>query len=280
MMPSVDSARPAGHDGSNTQALHSAVRSVLAHPSAIPWLYLAAIAGAEAETGLGSLWRGLAMHCLILVALPLTAALAGDKPYRPLLLALVTAPLIRIMSLTLPLAGFPPLAWYVLVSIPVFVCTVMVAHSLGYDRQDLGLAWRGGRLQLVVVLSGPCFGWLESRILTVQGLASAASPAGVAPAALILLVCTGLMEELVFRGLLQRAAYGVFFDDGVLYVSLLFSVLHTGYRSPLDSLFVLAVGLVYAIVVRRTGSILGVTLSHGLANATLYVFVPLFWTAS
>lgn len=250
------------------------------HPTAIPWLYLGAITIAEIETGLLSVPVGLLLHGLILVLLPLHAVLARGRPYQPLLLCLVVAPLLRIMSLTLPLVGIPISDWYLLVSIPVLVCTCMIANLLGYQRRDLGLVWRRSWAQLAILLCGPYLGWIEGRILTVQGLAAAPTLASMLPPALILFFCTAFMEELVFRGLLQRAAFGLFADDGILYICLLFAVLHTGYRSIADSIFVFLVGLLFAIVVRRTGSIIGTTASHGLANVNLYIILPLFFPGS
>jgi membrane protease YdiL (CAAX protease family) len=250
---------------------------VTRHPTAIPWLYLGAITAAEVETAIFSIRVGLALHCLLLVLLPFHAVLARGRPYQPILLCLLVAPLIRIMSLTLPVIGFPIIDWYVLVSIPVIVSTFMIANVLGYRRSDLGLVWRRSWVQLAIILCGPLLGWIEGHILTVQGLAASHTVQSMLPAALILFVCSGFMEELVFRGLLQRAAFGLFADDGIFYISLLFAVLHTGYRSVEDSIFVFCVGLVFAIVVRRSGSIIGVTASHGLANTNLYVVLPLFF---
>ena len=252
-------------------------RWIVRHPTAIPWLYLLAIAAAEVETSLFSIHVGLAMHCLILTLLPFHAVLARGRPYQPLLLCLVIAPLIRIMSLTLPLIGFPIIDWYFLVSVPVFVSTYMIANVLGYKRNDLGLVWRRGWVQLAILLCGPFLGWTEGHILTVQGLAGSRTVVSMLPPALILFFCTGFMEELTFRGLLQRAAFGLFKDDGIFYISLLFAVLHTGYRSVEDSIFVFCVALLFAIVARRSGSILGTTAAHGLANTNLYVVLPLFF---
>jgi membrane protease YdiL (CAAX protease family) len=250
---------------------------IVRHPTAIPWLYLFAIAAAEVETGIFSIHVGLALHCVILILLPFHAVLARGRPYQPILLCLVIAPLIRIMSLTLPLIGFPIIDWYFLVSVPVFVSTFMIANVLGYKRNDLGLVWRRGWVQLLILLCGPLLGWAEGHILTVQGLAGSRTVVSMLPPALILFFCTGFMEELAFRGLLQRAAFGLFADDGIFFISLLFAVLHTGYRLPEDSVFVFCVGLLFAIVARRTGSITGTTASHGIANATLYVVLPLYF---
>ena len=132
------------------------------HPSAIPWLYLGAIAAAELETSIFSVHAGLALHCLILIMLPMHAVVARGKPYQPLLLCLTIAPLIRVMSLTLPWIGFPVMDWYLLVSIPVLVSTCMVANILGYSRSDVGLVWRRGSMQLAILLCGPVLGWTSA----------------------------------------------------------------------------------------------------------------------
>ena len=42
----------------------------------------------------------------------------------------------------------------------------------------------------------------------------------------------------------------------------------------LDVLFVFAVGILFGEIVRRGGSILGVTLAHGITNVTLFLVMP------
>jgi hypothetical protein len=83
-----------------------------------------------------------------------------------------------------------------------------------------------------------------------------------------------LLEEMIFRGLLQRSAGDALRRMGVVYVALLFAVLHIGYQSLADFCFVLLVGLFFGWVVQRTRSLLGVTLSHGLTNITLFLIMP------
>jgi hypothetical protein len=60
----------------------------------------------------------------------------------------------------------------------------------------------------------------------------------------------------------------------LLYVAVLFAVLHIGYLSVADVLFVGAVGLLFGYIVRLSGSILGVTLAHGLTNIVLFLLLP------
>jgi hypothetical protein len=92
--------------------------------------------------------------------------------------------------------------------------------------------------------------------------------------ALILLVATGFGEELVFRGVMQSASAEALGKAVIPYVAIVFAALHVGYKSAPDVAFVFLVALFFGWVVAKTGSLLGVTLSHGIANVVLYVIVP------
>jgi membrane protease YdiL (CAAX protease family) len=88
------------------------------------------------------------------------------------------------------------------------------------------------------------------------------------------MIFTGFTEEVIFRGLLQSLALRVVQREALVYVSLLFGVLHIGYLSLADVVFVSAVGLLFAYLVLWSGSILGVTLAHGITNITLFLIMP------
>jgi len=58
-------------------------------------------------------------------------------------------------------------------------------------------------------------------------------------------------------------------------VAIVFSILHFGYRSPLDILLVFVVAVLFGYAALRTGSILGISLAHGLTNISLFLIFPL-----
>jgi membrane protease YdiL (CAAX protease family) len=94
--------------------------------------------------------------------------------------------------------------------------------------------------------------------------------------AFFLLVCTGFVEELIFRGVMQHSAEGMFGWWGIIYVSFLFGIFHLIHNSWMDVVLVFGIALFFGWVVKKTGSLLGVTLSHGIANIALYLVIPLF----
>ncbi|ODS37684.1 MAG: hypothetical protein A7316_09175 [Candidatus Altiarchaeales archaeon WOR_SM1_86-2] len=95
--------------------------------------------------------------------------------------------------------------------------------------------------------------------------------------ALILLVFTGFSEELAFRGLILTNAektMGKYL--GLIFVSVLFAIMHIVWRSLIDIIFVFGVGLFYGFVFLKTRCLLGITISHGLTNIILFVVMPIY----
>lgn len=248
--------------------------------SAVPYAYLAAITVAELVTALVDARVGAGMHVLLLMALLSHAALVAGHPYYKLLIALSLAPLVRILSLSMPLEHIRLAYWYAIIAFPVVLTSFLVGRTLGLSRRDLGLSAGFIPVQVLVALTGVGLGLLEYLILRPEPLIDSLRWQTAALPALTLLAGTGFSEELLFRGVMLSASRGALGRLTVLYVSAVFAVLHIGHRSALDVAFVLLVGLFFAWVVVRTGSILGVTLSHGVTNIALYLVVPFLGFAS
>ena len=240
----------------------------------IAWSYLAGIALAEFLISFAPPRLGLVAHAVVLLLMLIHAARVDGKKEQAFLVSLAFAPLIRVVSLSLPLADLPLLYWYLITSIPLFAAALVAAPTLGYAWPDLGLNLRRWRLQLVIGLTGIVFGIVEYWILRPEPLVATFEWRTLVWPSLILLISTGLLEELIFRGLLQRASIDLLGLRGIGYVALVFAVLHLGYQSLLDVLFVTAVGLFFGWVVHRTRSLLGVTLAHGLTNIVLFLVMP------
>jgi membrane protease YdiL (CAAX protease family) len=236
--------------------------------------YMGGIAMAELLTTFVDPRVGLVADAVLLLMLFIHAAVVDTKAERAFLVALSFAPMIRILSLSMPLAQIPILYWYLIASVPLFAALLVAAPILGYSWIDLGLNLRRWPLQLAIGLTGIAFGAIEYLILRPEALAPSLQWIHLWWPALILLISTGLLEEMIFRGLLQRSAGDVLRRGAVLYVALLFAVLHIGYRSWVDFAFVLLVGLFFGWIVQRTRSLLGVTLSHGLTNIVLFLVMP------
>jgi membrane protease YdiL (CAAX protease family) len=250
----------------------------------ITWVivYLCAITLAELLTTiLPVLEIGLTFHGLILIALVVHSALVVSRREQRLLLTLAFAPLIRMVSLSIPLSRLPQIYWYMIIGVPLFLAAFLVMKYAAFGYQEIGLTWRRWRLQLLIGVGGIGLGYLEYLILRPKPLASEISLTTTLLPALILLIFTGFLEEYIFRGLMQRAFVSIFGRaEGVLYVSFVFAVLHFGYKSILDVIFVFWVAIIFSVCVIYTGSIVGATMAHGLTNITLFLIFPIVLAGS
>ena len=243
-------------------------------PTAI--IYLGVLTIAEALTTLIEPIGGLVLYGVLLTLLIAHTALIWGHPSSRLILTLVFAPLIRITSLFLPLANFPMVYWYFIVSVPLFAAAAATLRTIGFSGKDIGLRIKKLPIQLLVIFTGLSLGYIEYRILQpATALVQEFNFGALWLPALILMICTGFAEELIFRGMMQKAAteqLGA--AGGILYVAALFAVLHMGYQSIADVIFVFAAALFFGLVTSHTGSIIGVSIAHGLTNITLYLAMP------
>jgi len=238
-----------------------------------PLAYLAAIAVAELVTVFVDPFWGITAYLFVLVFLIGNSTLMRTYPVNRFHLALGLVPLVRIVSLSMALSEVPLVYWYLIMAIPIVLGVLAVAAVLKMKPSDLGLTGKAIGLQIPVALSGGVIGLVDYVILKPQPLIEALTLRSVVVPALILLVSTGLVEELVFRGVIQRAAETLG-RWGWLYVAVISSVLQIGHHSILHWLLALGVALLYGWVVKRTGSIVGISLSHGIVNVCLYLLFP------
>lgn len=239
------------------------------------WFYAAAVTIAEIVTAYYNPIYGIACHAVLLMALLVHASLAYKQAINLVYLSLSLAPLIRVMSLSMPLIGVPPIYWYLIISLPLFAAAASVMRSAGFKPREVGLTMGNLPLQLLVAFLGVPLGLLEYLILKPAPLAPELTLQQVWLPALILLVSTGFLEEFIFRGIMYRAAVetlGKWYS--IIYISFIFGVLHITHRSPVDLVFVFAVALLFSVIVGFFRSLLGVSLAHGLTNIGLYLVWP------
>ena len=257
--------------------LHRSINNLAYIFRTTPMAFFAAIVLVEVvAVFFDPLW-GIIGHVVVMVGVILYSSLASEQSGGRLFLALALVPLVRIISWCMPLANLPQVWWYPIIYLPLAVAAFVLIPILGYRLKDIGLTVKVNRLpiQLVVALTGFVFGVVEYFILAGEAEATyVILQETQLLAGFLLLLCTGFVEELIFRGVLQRSTVDVWGKRGLVYVSLIFASLHLIHNSIIDIAFVFAVALFFAWVVNRTGSLLGVTLSHGITNIMLYLVLP------
>lgn len=184
----------------------TAVRSVINKRPVPNWLlvYGSLIVLAEVSTVLIGIPAGALMHGAILVLLAAHNTFART-PKDPQIPTLMVLPLLRLLSLVMPLESMPVFTWYVWIGVPVLAAGFLVMRAIGFEFSDIGLTRpRQIRTELLLSLFGIPLGLLMgSTAMASQGpLAGLSLPVYL----LVAIPFIVLLEELLFRGLIQRVA--------------------------------------------------------------------------
>ncbi|MGA2158554.1 MAG: CPBP family intramembrane glutamic endopeptidase [Dehalococcoidia bacterium] len=239
------------------------------------WLYLVAITATETLTIFLYPLVGIIAYSLILITFIIQSVFIEDPVKRNLVLALSLVPLVRILSLAMPLGQLSLVYRFPLIYTPLLAATITVMWVTGLKPSTVGLNLRYWPYQVAGgLITGIGIGITEYLIIGTSPLINRLTFQEFWLPALILLFTTGLVEELIFRGILQHLAETMMGRQGIVYVSLIFAVLHFGFFSWGDVVFVFFVALFFAATVKRTGSLLGAILSHGVANIVLFLVAP------
>ena len=242
-------------------------------------VYPVALVSGELLTAFKDFAAGLAVHIVILFLLMIHASFISrsNTSLSRLLTALSLAPLLRILSLSLPLWHFTTLEWLGIISIPLIVACIATISALKLRPGDVGLTLGPARRlpwQGLIALLGLPLGVLEYSILRPSSWLADYSLGNVALALFALAGATGLAEELIFRGILQRCATDLVGDAGIIYVAVVFAALHISFLSWADLVFVFLVALLFGAIVKKTGTLTGVIAAHTLVNVMLYLVLP------
>jgi len=133
-------------------------------------VYFLAITAAELITAISEPVWGIFGHIIILIAVILHSAITNRQGHQQLLLSMAFVPLVRIISLSMPLANIPQVWWYPTIYTPLLVTALMVVRILGLKAKDVGISFRLLPFQLTVALSGFVSGVAEHFILKPEPL--------------------------------------------------------------------------------------------------------------
>lgn len=263
--------------------------------SLLALIYLAGITLAETITTIYAPVFGLVLHSILFLVLIINGALFATGEGQKMFWVLSIAPLIRIESLSIPFADYQTYTWFAIVGAPLFLAALIVYLETKKEPFPALQTWPRliylrlfpnkwiptlegidrAALQVIIGLLGIGLGYIEFLILRPQPIVNQLDFGNILVPALILIIFTGLLEEVIFRGMMQSvfmSCLGKY--RGLFYMASLFAVLHIGNHSWADVLFVFIVALIFGIVVWRTRSLVGVTIAHGLTNITLFLVLP------
>jgi membrane protease YdiL (CAAX protease family) len=218
---------------------------------------------------------GLAMEAVLLLTLLIHGSETESQPMRAALWGVAIVPIIRMVTLCLP-QQLPILYLIALAGSPILLAATIATRASGYSTQDVGLRVTLRQLprDLFLVPLGLVLGAADYLVLRPPGLSPRLAWEDLWLPIAVLVIFTALGEELLFRGLIQRAAIDVLGRRGLPFVAVLYASTLSGTRSAVHIVLGLLMSLICTWIVLQTGSILGAILAHASVNVCLFVLAP------
>ena len=218
---------------------------------------------------------GLSPEKIRSVPIIIPSSVEREKNFSNLLKCLTLIPIIRMLSTSMPIAQISQIYWFLIINTPLFILAFLIIKSIPMSWSDLGFNIGKLRTQFLIAMSGIALGVMDYGFLKPDPLINYLSIETVIVPSIILLIFTGFSEELIFRGIIQRSSERLMGSIyGLMFTSILFAAMHIGWRSLPDLIFVFGVGLYYGYIFQKTRSLLGITISHGVTNITMFLIAP------
>ncbi|MDY9926390.1 type II CAAX endopeptidase family protein [Methanosarcina sp.] len=235
-----------------------------------------AIAFAEFMIYSGRIIGAMEVHAILLFGLSLSMLYIKDEDIQKTYQALILLPVLRLVNLSMPafydITLYSFVFIYGLLSIPV---TIALTHQ-GFTREQLGITFK--RIGIYIPLSiimGLLLGAGEYFIIETNYLIPDLSIPTLLILTLIMVFLVGLIEEIIFRSILQnRLEMLLGSREGLVITSVLFGLMHSGYGNISEIFYTFAVGLIIGYMFYRTRSLPLVTMIHGFINVFLFGVIP------
>jgi membrane protease YdiL (CAAX protease family) len=232
------------------------------------------IALAEMLIFTGNLKAAMMIHAINIIILVIITIYV-DKRIFPILLLL---PLFRLLNAAMPVFFNLTLYSYSLVYAPMFLPIYFIMKEKLLSREEAGMTFKNFWLFLpLAVAVGMALGFGEYNILKPGVILPTVDVENVLILSLIMIVFVGVVEEFVFRSALQTVLGDMIGPvAGLVLASILFGLMHSGYRLPQELVYVIFAGLVFGLLFWMTRSLPIIAIAHGITNVSLFLIVPFY----
>jgi membrane protease YdiL (CAAX protease family) len=225
----------------------------------------------------GRLYEAVVVYTLLLLAFTFSAAVAKNQEVRIINQAFLILPIFRLVNLSLTV--------FLKVNLYSFVfiyATAAMAAIIATSHQNLVFETKKNALKRIwiylplSVLAALVFAEAEYILIGARPLIPDISQVSLLELIVIMVFVVGLIEELIFRVILQtRLEEFLGPAAGILFASLLFGIMHSGYGTPYEMGFTFLVGCFLGYCFYKTRSLPLVIMINGLTNVFLFGIIPL-----
>lgn len=244
------------------------------------WLYIGipaiAIAFAETFMYLGRITEAAEIHAAVLLTLSFSIMFIKDREIGKTYQAFILLPIFRLINLSMPIfyetTLYSLIFIYSLLAIPASIA----ATNQDFTEKQLGLTFDKIFIQIpFAILIGLLLGAGEYQIIRTNYLIPDFSLFNLLILSIVMVFFVGLVEEIIFRSVLQNRLEIVFGAKiGIIVTSILFGLMHSGYGSITEVIYTTFVGIFIGYLFYKTRSLPLVVMIHGFINVFLFGVFP------
>ncbi len=236
-----------------------------------------AIVFAELLIFSGRIKEAAGTYTLLLIILSLSITVSKKMEIRKIHQALILLPILRLVNLSMPIFFETNLYSFVFIYVPMTIPATIISIHQKIPGEKTADLLKKMRIYLPFsVLAGLIFAEVEYSITQPSPLIPDLSPVNLLLLMIIMIFVVGLVEEFIFRGIIQtRLEESLGPAGGILLASLLFGIMHSSYGTPYEMAYTFLVGGVLGYFFYRTKSLSFVVMIHGIINVFLFGLIPL-----
>jgi len=224
----------------------------------------------------GRLKEASIAYTLLLLSLSYSISVLKKTQIRKIYQALLLLTIFRLVNFSMPIFYERNLYSFIFIyapmAIPITLATVHQKVIYEKKRDTLKRIWIYLPLS---ILAGLVFGQVEYVMIGARELIPDLSLRNLLILIIIMVFIVGLIEELIFRSILQTSleeflgpAWGIFLS------SLLFGIMHSTYGTPYEMAYTFLLGGFLGYLFYRTRSLPLVVMIHGSINVFLFGILP------
>jgi membrane protease YdiL (CAAX protease family) len=235
-----------------------------------------AIITAELLLLLGRLEFAIWMHVIILISMALIMIRSNEINIHWIYQALMLLSLLRLVNISMPIFFEMTLYTFVFVYAPLIIPVYFLIVHQKFTADQIGLRRKNIMIYIpIAIILGLMIAEGEYYLIQPGYLIYDLSLWNILKLSVVMILFVGLVEELIFRSVLQTRLeefFGMY--SGLVMTSMLFGIMHSGYGTVYEMMFTGLAGVVIGYLFQKTRSLPLIALLHGIVNIFLFGLIP------
>jgi len=224
----------------------------------------------------GRMGTAVWIHIFTLIALSLSNIVLKDPEIHKIYQAFMLLPVLRLINLSMPIFFDTTLYTFVFIYGPLAIPVAVIALHQQDSLEQIGITLK--HIVPYMFLSVPLgllLGLGEYLTIKTGYLIPDLTFTNLLKLIIVMVFFVGLMEELIFRSILQtRLENALSMWEALLVTSFMFGLMHSGYGTIQEILYTGFVGFIMGLAFYKTKSLPFIAVLHGFVNVFLFGILP------